>query len=435
MKRKVLTGVLALSLLLSGCSWSATPYVSVTPHREHRQNSQTDVVTASNYLELLKALKAIIADGAEVSAINVAEYPEETLDHGMERAVQYTLLNDPIGAYAVESILYETGSNSGQPAVSVNITYRHNRSEIQRIRQVKDMDALWSAVSAALEGCDPSLVMLVEQYEPEDFTQFVQDYGQLHPQTVMEIPYVTEGIYGTGKERVVELIFSYQTSRDALRRMQQQVSPVFEAAALYVSGDGEEYQKFSQLFAFLMERFEYKLETSITPAYSLLRYGVGDSRAFATVYAAMCRSAGLECMTVNGTRAGEPWTWNIVREAGDYYHVDLLRSSEYGRYRQVTDASMDSYVWDYSSYPACSGASQSQAEQETDRKPGQTEPTVPAVPKPSEDPIVPEETNLPTVPEETTAPAVTEPPTPPTESSLPSQTGPEPQSDTREEKS
>ena len=436
MKQKMLTALLALSLLLSGCSWSVSPYASVTPHKEQQRNNRTDVVMASNYLELLESMKAIIADGVEVSAINVAEYPASTLAHGMERAVQYALLNDPIGAYAVESIVYETGSSSGMPAISVSITYRHNSSEIRRIRRVENMDALRTAVSVALEGYDPSLVMLVENYEPEDFTQFVQDYAQQNPQTIMETPQVVENIYGTGNERMVELIFSYQTGRDDLRRMQKQVSPVFEAAALYVSGDGEEYQKFSQLFAFLMERFDYKLETSITPAYSLLHYGVGDSRAFATIYAAMCRSAELECMIVNGTRLGEPWSWNIVREDGYYYHVDLLRSSEYGRYRQFADSSMDGYVWDYASYPSCVGAPRFQMEQEAQQKPGQTVPSEPAEPKPSEEPTIPEETTPPTipptmpeetvpptVPEETTPPTV--PPAPSTEPTQPSQIEPE----------
>ena len=36
----------------------------------------------------------------------------------------------------------------------------------------------------------------------------------------MEVPQVTQVLYGTGESRVAELIFSYQTSRDALRRMQ-----------------------------------------------------------------------------------------------------------------------------------------------------------------------------------------------------------------------
>jgi len=195
----------------------------------------------------------------------------------------------------------------------------------------------------------------VDTYESRDFTQFVQDYAEENPQTVMETPQVSQNSYGTGRDRVLELIFTYQTSRDSLRRMQTEVKPVFDAASLYVSGEGEDYQKFSQLYGFLMERFEYKLETSITPSYSLLRHGVGDSRAFATVYAAMCRSAGLECMTVTGTRSGEPWTWNIILDDGIYCHVDLLRSNAGGQFREYRDAEMGNYVWDYSEYPACGG--------------------------------------------------------------------------------
>lgn len=355
MKRNILILMLLLCLQLTGCSWMDGSYVSVTPHKEQRQSSQTDVITASNYLELLEALADIVAQGAEVAAINVAEYPSDAVEYGMKRAVQHTMKNDPIGSYAVENILYELGTTSGMPAVSVSITYRHNRSELQRIRVVDDMEAAEAEIADALEGYDSSIVLLVEQYVTEDFTQFVHDYAELHPETVMETPQVTESVYGTGRDRVVELIFTYQTSRDALRRMQSQVQPVFDSASLYVSGDGEDRQKFSQLFAFLMERFDYKIETSITPAYSLLRHGVGDSRAFASVYAAMCRSAGLECMTVTGTRSGEPWTWNIVLDNGQYYHVDLLRSSEQGRYREYTDDAMGSYVWDYSDYPECNG--------------------------------------------------------------------------------
>ena len=364
MKRKILITTLICALMLSGCGWMERSYVSVTPHAQQRQSGQTDVVAASNYLELLEALESIVAAGTEVAAINVAEYPAEAVEYGITRAVQHAMKNDPIGAYAVEEILYELGTSSGMPAISVRITYRHNRSELQRIRTVGDMEAAEAEIADALDGYDASLVLLVEKYSTKDFTQFVHDYAEYHPETVMETPQVTEVVYGTGRGRVGEMIFTYQTSRDSLRRMQSQVQPVFDSASLYVSGDGEDRQKFSQLYAFLMERFDYKVETSITPSYSLLRHGVGDSRAFASVYAAMCRSAGLECMTVTGTRSGEPWTWNIVLDGGYYYHVDLLRCSEQGRYRELTDDAMGSYVWDYSEYPACDGETVAEEEAE-----------------------------------------------------------------------
>lgn len=330
--------------------------MSVTPHEAPRQVSHSGTITAANYKEFVTALKQLISAGTEVAAIHVSEYPAKALETGVQRAVYDVKHNDPIGAYAVEDIQYEIGSSSGLPAVSITVAYRHNSTELQRIRRALGVTQAQTAAAAALESYDPGIVLLVSQYEDTDFSQFVQDYAGEHPETIMEVPQVTQALYGTGESRVVELIFSYQTSRDSLRRMQAQVKPVFESAVLYVSGDGDDYQKFSQLYAFLMERFDYKQETSITPAYSLLRHGTGDSRAFAQVYAAMCRDAGLTCLTVTGTRDGEPWTWNIVRDGEGFYHVDLLRCSEGGRYRECTDEEMEGYVWDYSEYPVCAGA-------------------------------------------------------------------------------
>ena len=95
----------------------------------------------------------------------------------------------------------------------------------------------------------------------------------------------------------------------------------------------------------------HTLETSITPIYSLLRHGVGDSKAFATVYAAMCRQADLECKVVTGTKEGEPWVWNMICVDGVYAHVDLLESLEAGRMQVRYQNEMDGYVWDYSAYP------------------------------------------------------------------------------------
>jgi len=355
MKQKVILLILTLSLLLSGCNVINRSYVSVQPHKEQRQSIQTDAIVASNYLELLDALEHMIASGTELAAIKVPEYPADAIEYGMNRAVRHSMESDPIGAYAVADIVYELGSSGGVPAVSVSISYHHNRGEIQRIRKAADTQAAERIVAEALKGYEPGIVILVDEYEIRDFTQFVQDYAEENPQTVMETPQVSQSSYGTGKDRVLELIFTYQTSRDSLRRMQTQVQPVFDSASLYVSGEGEDFQKFSQLYGFLMERFDYKFETSITPSYSLLRHGVGDCRAFATVYAAMCRSAGLECMTVTGTRSGEPWTWNIVLDNGCYYHVDLLRSNLSGQFKELTDEQMRTYVWDYSAYPACVG--------------------------------------------------------------------------------
>lgn len=353
MRRKIVLALLCIALLLTGCGWSGKRYASVTPHQEQRQNNQGEAASATNSLELIRVLEDMIRDGTKNGVIYIAGYPAEHVKNGMEVAVGYALDTYPLGAYAVEEISYEVGTSGSLPAMAVSITYRHNDAEIRQIRNIVRMEEAEPLVAAALSDFDDRLVMHVEQFLEWDFQQMVRDYSNTYPETVMEIPQVTVGIYGIGSERVVELSFAYQTGRDSLRQMQAQVRRVFDAAELYVSGTGADRQKYSQLYAFLMERFDYQTETSITPAYSLLQHGVGDSRAFATVYAAMCRRAGLECLVVTGTRSGEPWVWNMVQLGGIYQHVDLLQCSAGGEFRGTSDREMDGYVWDYSGYPEC----------------------------------------------------------------------------------
>lgn len=354
--KQILLFCLAVCLCLSGCAnMFDGHYVSITPHEAQDDGVDIQRVSATNYDQLYTALQTMAGSGNTTGVISVAQYDQAAISRDMARAASQVIQQDPIAAYAVEDIHVELGTNAGQPAIAVQISYVHDRTEIQKIRKVVTMDDAKERIAQELEKCNAGVVLYVDTYEQLDLAQWVEDYAAIYPEFVMETPQTTVNVYPeTGSSRVLELKFTYQNSRDVLRSMQNQVSPMFAAAKLYVSGDGAEREKFSQLYAFLMERFEnYTLETSITPAYSLLIHGVGDAKAFATVYSAMCRQAGLECMSVAGTRNGSAWYWNIVRDNDVYYHVDLLQCSKYGVFRERTDEEMGGYVWDYSAYPAC----------------------------------------------------------------------------------
>lgn len=357
MKRFVIY-LLAVCLLLSGCSLFDGSNYSVTPHQDQTGQTKEEVVSARNYSQLRTALMELVHNGVESSIINVPDYDAGQLERDLENAVAYVRKTDAIGAYAVGNISYEVGTNGFVAAVAVKIQYIHGSTELRQIQTVKNMDAVWEKIGTALGRCDAGIVILVEQYTQMDLIQMVADYAEENPDTVMEIPAVTLEVFPeTGSRRVVDIKFTYQNSRNDLRQMQGQVSPIFSASTLYVRGSGSEYQKLSQLYAFLMERFgEYQIKTSITPSYSLLHHGVGDSRAFAMVYARMCELADMECRIVTGTRQGEPWSWNLVMDNGYYYHVDLLRCNETEYFRLQTDDQMADYVWDYSAYPACTGS-------------------------------------------------------------------------------
>ena len=381
--------VLAIIMTFCGCDmWTDGTYYSVTPHREDGAEANPETEEVSGYTQLQEAIGEMVNAGRESGILYVSGTDAERLDIFMDMAINHTKTRDPIGAYAVEAITYEVGNNAGRIAVAVKIEYNRSRSEILRIKRTQSAEQAHQEIYTALQKCEAGVAVLMEDYTATDFVQLVQDYADENPDVCMETPQVTASIYpDIGTKRVVELTFTYQTSRETLRIMQNYVQPVFSAASLNVSGEEAESTKYARMYAFLMERNDYRVETSLTPSYSLLRHGVGDSKAFAVVYSAMCRRAGLDCQTVSGTRDGNPWVWNIICEDGVYYYVDLLRSEAAGTMLRLTDANMSGYVWDYSAYPETGTGSRETKEPEKEKEPEQpaetevaTEPSEPTVP-------------------------------------------------------
>ena len=347
---KILFPVLFACVLLSGCAfWMDGEYSSVTPNKAPGSSNTDTMTVVSSYQQMCDALTEIVEAGTDSRLLRVRDMTDNQIARNINTAIDYVLRNNAIGAYAVNEINYEIGTRGGVSAIMLNVSYNHNRSEILRIRQMQDMDGVMSRIRIALDNCDTGAVLHVKSYRSVDLIQYVEDYVNMNPQKCMEMPQVSVALYPEyGPERVIELTFTYQTDRGTLRKMQQTVSDVFMSAQLYVSNDAEASEKYAQLYTFLMERYDYTVDTSITPSYSLLRYGVGDSKAFATVYAAMCRQIGLECDTVSGTKSGEALHWNILRIDDMDYHLDLLACNENGIFAVKTAEEMEGYIWDYS---------------------------------------------------------------------------------------
>lgn len=338
---------------LTGCAfWMNGEYLSVTPHVEQNIYDSDDVVKIENYTDVEEALSGLVEHANQRITLSMSFVDENIAKMYIENAAKYIQSEHPIGAYAVEKVNYEIGVNRDVSVIACNLVYRYDRGQILRMRKADNMHEVSNVVYEALANCDPSMTVLVEDYTAEDIPQIVQTYAERNPNIVIETPAVNVSVYpDQGKRRVVDIFFTYQTNRDSLRNMQENVANVFTSAELYVKESEEVLDIYTMLFSFLMERNEYTLETSITPAYSLLHHGVGDSRAFANVYAAMCRQSGLDCRVVSGTKNGSPWFWTLVRYRGQYHHVDVIESDRIGQIQLLPDNEMPGYVWDYSAYP------------------------------------------------------------------------------------
>ena len=355
MKRYIaITALLGILVcLFSGCGfWMDGERISVEPYQQSGDVATKEVTAVTNYMQLRNAVVEFVEKGAERGVISAADFIIPSVHFYVDMAIRYVKNTHPVGAYALKDVTYEIGTNAGETAIALKFRYRIDRSAILHIDQADNMQTAFSVIGDALSDCEPYVVIRVPAYEETDLVQWVRDYAALHPDVVMEVPDTEAAVYPQqGSDRIIELAFTYQSSRESLLNMQNVVEPVFTAAELYVKNAVQAQEKYAQLYSFLMERSEYKLVTSITPAYSLLNHGVGDCKAFANVYAAMCRKAGLECYAIFGTRDGEPWTWNLIKFNGSYYHLDLLRSAENGEFTPVPAPELTGYVWDYSAYP------------------------------------------------------------------------------------
>lgn len=348
--------LLLVCILLSGCStWLDGSYYSVKPHEEKQEDFSSDIVAASSYSTLCRALTGMVHSGTTSGVISVKNYNQLVLARDMQYAVEDVKANDPIGAYAVEEVEFELGTKAGQPAIAVKISYYHDRAELQKIHQLEDMNQVKQDIGEALDNCDSGVVLYVENYQGLDCIQWVEDYSSLHVDRVMETPQVAVSIYPeTGTSRVLELKFVYQNSRDSLRSMKEQVKTILDVVVADAEMKDGEINKYKAALTALPRKLISK-DISLTPAYSLLMHGVGDSKALARVYSALCNRLGLNCITVTGTYQGKPRNWNILQIDGAYFHLDLLRSLGTGDLRIMTDSQMSGYVWDYAAYPVCSG--------------------------------------------------------------------------------
>lgn len=339
--------------MLCGCDfWMDGQYASVTPYKDQSVHTEKVALEVSSASRIKDALIQMVEDGTKNGIISVIRFNSSTLHYYVESAIRYVMLETAIGGYAVSNINFEVGAKSEPATIALEIDYRHDHREILRLGHVSQMGEAADLIYKALSECEPSVAFRVDDYQETDFTETVETYGFANPDIVMEIPKVKTAVYPeTGDERIVELIFTYKTGLEDLKYMQQQVEPIFTSVQLYVRQDAQSREKYAQIYTFLMERFDYTLQSSVTPAYALLIEGKGDCETFATVFASMCRKAKLECWVVSGARGGEPWTWNLINFDGGYHHVDLLRSSETGGFTATPSSAMLEYEWNYNAYP------------------------------------------------------------------------------------
>ena len=355
MKRVILL-ITIMCLLLSGCSTLLDGnYHSVNIHKELHSPSNDQMTAVASYTALCRFLTTMVESGIKSATLSVAHYDQLTIAQDMRQAIQLVTGTHPIGAFAVDTISFELGTNAGEPAVAVNINYRFDQSELLNIKKVSDPEDFQEELEDALNSFKTRLVLYVENSAKIDYLQWLETYTATYPERAIESPQIKTILFPEeGEDQIIVFRFAYENNKETLNGMQSQVQTLVNSAVEFVESKQTSAEKYKGLYQFLSNLFDtYVYNATATPVYSLMINGVGDSKAFAYVYSALCRNAGLECITVTGTKDDETRYWNIIKYDGNYCHVDLQACIENREFRIIFSDNMPGYVWDASAYPAC----------------------------------------------------------------------------------
>ncbi len=379
MNHRVLAMLLAMSLLLSGCSLAkklvpkSNYHLAVDHAFPNAQENEDATISFENKEDLEASIRSLIKSDITNASL-VSDHYEGNLKEDCDAIIDKLLHEVLETAYVVRAIIPDVKEADMFYKLNLTIYYSHPYSDIATIKggYVYSEYNMKMRLKNALENNEEKILLRVYHYDTalygiEDyFNKQAKDLFEADPISIMSLPRISSKTYPeTGENRILELIFDYSpyASEDfvlspaELGVMKKTVTRFIDSASEYASYADSEREKAFQIYSYLTGLHHYTIGdvSSQTPAFDLLTKGIADSHIFAFMYNAMCTQAGLTCHVVKGQKDGEDYCWNIL-EFEDYAcHLDIPADdlNNLAEPRELFDTNMEGYVWNRDDYPEC----------------------------------------------------------------------------------
>ncbi|MEG1720488.1 MAG: hypothetical protein RR281_02160 [Pseudoflavonifractor sp.] len=371
MKKRILVALLALVLVLSGCtSMLATNFVSIDPHADLTATGEDPtVLRAETYWALVEHILSMVKQGATHRVIHLANYKVKGADvkEDLAAACSEVAQRDPLGAYAVDFIKHDVSYIVSYYEANIYITYRRTTDQMKSIVSVTGSSAIRQELRDALAGFAPEKVLRISYYNEDTSyirSLILQAYYDT-PAAAFGMPEIAVSVYPAadparpyvGAQRIVELQLTYPEDQEILRKKSGALIAKAQALGGTLTGLKGEAAVY-EITRILREAVRYLPQDSQNgprknTAYSALVQGQADSEGMALSFHLLCQLAGLEDLVVLGKAAdGTPYFWNLVTLGENQRrHIDPSRGD--GHLLSDADLLALGYSWDRGEYPLC----------------------------------------------------------------------------------
>ena len=365
MKRLLCTLLAGLTLLaLSGCrSAFERDYYYETPYAGDigiRTDKATEI---RNYSMLKTALTNMITNHTEKGEFRFSSY-NGNISEDLAAACFEIKSEHPLGAYAVETLSYDTSYVVSYYMANIYIGYKRTAEELKSIVYTSKEADFDANVLRALDEYLPGLV--IRCFAPGIDEQSIHDLVKRHyfddPLTLIAQPEAEVTSYpADGANCIYDIRFRYGLPQQNSIVMAATLGEKLHAAAEAMT-ETQQPQLALESARFLVESCAGGDPERIyaDTAYGALVNANADSKGFALAYKALCTALGIDCIVVEGSFGGivtQTHYWNIVTLDGNCYHVDLSAMAEdpASAFLLSDEALWGRYIWDTEAYPDCGG--------------------------------------------------------------------------------
>ncbi len=411
MKKALVLLLAGLALLaLSGCrSVFERDYYYESPYSGDIGTRSDRAAEIRNYSMLKTALTNMITNRTERGEFRFSSY-NGNISEDLAAACFEIKSEHPLGAYAVESLSYDTSYVVSYYMANIYISYKRTAEELNSIVYTSSATDFADSVCGAVDAAAPELVIrcFAPGIDEPYILRMVRRYYYDNPVSILTEPQVDVTSYpADGANCIYDIRFLYDLSLDRRETMSKELEEKVREIAGALK-ETETPKLALETAQALSERCAEGRTDAIyaDTAYGALRYGNADSRGMALAYRALCTELGIECTVVEGTfgmMGTESHFWNIIELEAAHYHVDVsaMRDDPFSAFLQSDDALWGRYIWDTADYPVCDGPlsykevaglpDEDEEPEEPNEAPGTEEPGQPQEPTDPDNPEEPEQ--------------------------------------------
>ena len=372
MKKRILALAMGMALLLSGCAaMLERSHVSSTAHVDYAvEEDDESILRVESYQGLVNSMLYFVNDHRGGGVIRLYNYTGD-VEADLAKA-RDKVLQDPVGAFAVGSLDYESTRILSYYEVKIAVSYVRAAREVEAISKVTSMTGVRQELNRMVSQREGTAVFMASYFsggaELVESLLFQEIYNApelyCYPNgPEVDLDYTVTLYPETGTRRIVEVKVNWQDDEEQAgqraRELEQAASALLEASP----PAGEDYTV-EELTTVVRAAHGGEDPAGTRLPLEVLQGAPAQDEGLLLAMEYLCRRCGIEVVTARGEGPGRSWL--IVATPEGYRH--LLPGALYAVQREgpdgeepeppvslYTDQELTGmgYEWPVPLYPVC----------------------------------------------------------------------------------